>query len=216
MRIINLCRRAWRCFMTRPDRRAGRLPTETSCALTNRACLDVISNWRVSPRILQCNWIDAMAMLRGRRVVDLGGYDGQWLCGLEDWELNQRLFLLGEPMVFVPVLVGRYSTLPGSMLREAPTALGTAGPRSMFGSAAADRAEDRAGLHHPRVGILWSSPGWSGPARCIEPMQSSHAEPLKILVISSGGVRNYGDDAICSRPPAPGAHPAGLASGRGI
>ncbi len=43
-----------------------------------------------------------------------------WLYGLEDWELNQRLFSLCEPMVFVPVLVGKYTTLPLSMLREAP------------------------------------------------------------------------------------------------
>ena len=49
-----------------------------------------------------------MALVRTDRLLELGGYDCQWLYGLEDWELNQRLFSLGEPMAFVPVLVGKY------------------------------------------------------------------------------------------------------------
>ena len=72
----------------------------------------VISNERVSPDLLRFNWIDAMALVRTDRVLELGGYDGQWLYGMEDWELNQRLYNLDERMVFVPVLVGRYMSSP--------------------------------------------------------------------------------------------------------
>ena len=76
----------------------------------------VVSNERVTASLLNENWIDAMALLRTDRVLELGGYDPQWAFGLEDWELNQRLFSLGEPMVFVPVLVGksRYPLCPCS------------------------------------------------------------------------------------------------------
>ena len=82
--------------------------------------MGVMSNERVTANLLKENWIDAMVLVRTDRLLELGGYDCQWLYGLEDWELNQRLFSLGEPMVFVPVLVGKYTTSPDSMSHEAP------------------------------------------------------------------------------------------------
>jgi len=160
-------------------------------------CLDVLSNQRLTPAIRKCNWIDAMALLRTERILELGGYDGQWLYGLEDWELIQRLFALREPVLFVPVLMGRYSTLPGSMLRQAPTSIRRRLDERMFGTARHDDdARYRAGVHHPAIGTLWSSPGWSSVVPAATVAAGANIRPLRILVVTSGGVLNYGDDAI--------------------
>src|SRR5262249_18535349 len=53
--------------------------------------MDLIGNERASANLLTENWIDAMALVKTGRLLELGGYDCQWLHGLEDWELNQRL-----------------------------------------------------------------------------------------------------------------------------
>ncbi len=160
--------------------------------------IGVISNERLTSAILRENWIDAMVMVRTGRLLELGGYDTQWLHGLEDWELNQRLFTLGEPMAFVPVVVGKYTTAPLSMFREAPTyARYRRGLRVFCSVDGEDSSTYRACVHHPALGTLWSSQGWSGT----EPDQvrvtrNRTRERLKILVVSSGGVLNLGDDAI--------------------
>ena len=64
-----------------------------------------------------------------------------------------------------------------------------------------------------RLGTLWASAGWSSPA----PAPPAGAVPqrapsrLKVLVVTSGGVRNYGDDAILlSTLQRLRAHPAQL------
>ncbi len=161
--------------------------------------MDVMSNERVTANLLKENWIDAMALVRTDRLLELGGYESQWLYGLEDWELNQRLFGLGEPMVFVPVLVGKYVSSPLSMIHEAQVSSRHRRALRIFGSVdAADRAQYRACVHHPAIGTLWTSTGWSAPA----PAPPARAVPqpalpgLKVLVVSSGGVQNHGDDAI--------------------
>src|SRR5208337_2141733 len=160
--------------------------------------LGVMSNERVTANLLKENWIDAMVLVRTHRLLELGGYDCQW-ASLQDWELNQRLFSLGELMVFVPVLVGKYTTLPLSMLREAPLSSRLRRAWRIFGSVdATDSSRYRACIHHPAIGTLWASIGWSSPA----PAPPARAVPqrapsgLKVLVVTSGGVRNYGDDAI--------------------
>ena len=159
----------------------------------------VISNERVSPDLLRFNWIDAMALVRTDRVLELGGYDGQWLYGMEDWELNQRLYNLDERMVFVPVLVGRYMSSPLSMIHEAP--LGTRHRRAVriFNSGdAADSGSFRACVYHPSTGRCGQAtagqrPGWNCRSRLFAQRLPTR---LKVLVVTSGGVRNYGDDAI--------------------
>ncbi len=131
----------------------------------------VISNERVSPDLLKFNWIDAMALVRTDRVLELGGYDGQWLYGMEDWELNQRLYSLGERMVFVPVLVGKYTSSPLSMIHEAP--VGTRHRRAVriFNSGdAANSGSFRACVYHPSTGVLWAGaaghrPRWNCRSR---------------------------------------------------
>ncbi|MGO9471736.1 MAG: polysaccharide pyruvyl transferase family protein [Isosphaeraceae bacterium] len=167
------------------------------------AVIGVVGNERASANLLKENWIDAMALVRTDRLLELGGYDIHWLHGLEDWELNQRLFSLCEPMVFVPVLVGKYTTLPLSMLREAPLTSRYRRSLRIFGSVdASDQARRRACIYHPDVGTIWASEGWSSPAPApalapsVQAVPRRAASPLKVLVVSSGGVYNYGDDAI--------------------
>ncbi len=127
--------------------------------------IGVVGNERASANLLTENWIDAMALVRTGRLLELGGYDIQWLHGLEDWELNQRLFSLCEPMVFVPVLVGKYTTLPLSMLREAPLTLRYRRGLRIFGSVdASDQARRCARIYHPAIGTIWASDEWSSPA----------------------------------------------------
>jgi polysaccharide pyruvyl transferase WcaK-like protein/GT2 family glycosyltransferase len=160
----------------------------------------VISNERMSAQILKQNWIDAMALVRTDRLLDLGGYDCLW-SGLEDWELNQRLFRLGEPLIFVPVLVGKYRISPLSMLNEAPLAMRYRRALRIFGGGGGDDAGSfpfRACVAHPSTGVLWASAGWSSAAWEVPrtPVPRGSGSRLKVLVVSSGGVQNYGDDAI--------------------
>jgi polysaccharide pyruvyl transferase WcaK-like protein len=161
--------------------------------------MGVISNERVTANLVKENWIDAMILVRTDRLLELGGYDWQWLYGLEDWELNLRLFSLREPMVFVPVLVGKYTTLPLSMLREAPSSTRYRRALRIFACVdATDSARYRACIHHPALGTIWASAGWSSPAPepPIRAVPQRTPSRLKVLVVTSGGVRNYGDDAI--------------------
>jgi polysaccharide pyruvyl transferase WcaK-like protein len=160
--------------------------------------LGVISNERVTANILKWNWIDAMALVQTDRIVELGGYDCEW-SALEDWELNQRLLALRERLVFVPVLVGKYTALPLSMSREAPLASRHRRGLRVFGSVdASDSARYRACVYHPACGTLWASAGWSAPtdAPTIPAVPQRAPSRLKVLVVASGGVHNYGDDAI--------------------
>ena len=162
---------------------------------------DVMSNERVTPEILNRNWIDAMALVRTERVLALRGYETQWLYGLEDWELNQRLFSLGERMVHVPVLVGKYVISPRSMLNEAPMSLRNRRNQRIFGSAAAaSSATYRACVHHPAFGTIWASPGWQAhePAPSPEAVPAGGRPALRILVVSSGGVRTTATTPFCS------------------
>ena len=171
--------------------------------------LGVLSNERVTANLLKENWIDAMVMVRTDRLVELGGYDREW-SALEDWELSQRLFALGEPMAFVPALVGKYTTLPLSMSREAPLSSRHRRSLRIFGSLdASDSCAYRACIYHPALGTLWTSAGWSSPPvekgdrtseaeKVLSPFSVPRRAPgrLKVLVVASGGVCNYGDDAI--------------------
>ena len=159
----------------------------------------VMSNERVTPNLRQGNTIDAMALVRTDRILELGGYEIEWLYGVEDWELNLRLFSRGEPMVFVPVLVGKYWMLPSSMINEAPAYLRVRRGHRIFSSLeATDAGRYRASVHHPAIGTIWSSSNdHSDSTSPSQPASSRRSTPsLKILVVTSGGVRNYGDDAI--------------------
>ncbi len=158
----------------------------------------VMSNERVTANFLKENWVDAMVLVRTDRILELGGYDTQ-SCTLEDWELTQRLFSLSEPMVFVPVLVGRCARSPFSLHHEAPSSARYRRGLQAFGCVdATNSARSRACIYHPAVGTIWASAGWTSPqsAPPVRAVPRPVPSRLRILVVSSGGVRNYGDDAI--------------------
>ena len=139
---------------------------------------DVVSNDRVAANLRNENWIDAMALVKTERVLELGGYDCQWLYGLEDWELNQRLFSLGEPMAFVPVVVGSYTISPLSMIHEAPTSLRCRRSLRIFGRGEASCSEQfRACVYHPIVGTIWASAGWSAQTAAPATEEVPHRAP---------------------------------------
>ncbi len=163
------------------------------------AVVDVVSNECATADLAERNWIDAMVLLRTDRILELGGYECQWVYGVEDWELNLRLLRLGEPIVFVPVLVGKYRISRLSMAHEAPASVRCQRIARMF---AADGAQDttryRTCSHHPAIGYLWNSSGWPAPEQGskADAVVRATPSPLKVLVVTSGGVSNYGDDAI--------------------
>jgi len=102
-------------------------------------------------------------------------------------------------MAFVPVLVGKYTILPLSMIREAPVSSRHRRGLRIFGSVdVTDEARYRACVHHPALGTIWATAGWSSSAAAAPLRAVPQRAPsrLKVLVVTSGGVRNYGDDAI--------------------
>jgi polysaccharide pyruvyl transferase WcaK-like protein/GT2 family glycosyltransferase len=163
--------------------------------------LGMVSNERATAELLDGNYIDALALLRTARVLELHGYDADArLPGLEDWELNVRLLHLGEPLAFVPTLVGlyRYSRLSMNhdttsyreRARRVRRSYGLDGPPPPHAV--------RGSVYHPATGYLWRSPAWPTADRPPGPSvehRTTAAVP-RILVVSSGGVRNHGDDAI--------------------
>jgi polysaccharide pyruvyl transferase WcaK-like protein len=151
--------------------------------------LGVVSNRRASPELIEANYIDALALVRAERLLQLGGFDPD--VQHEDWELNVRLLCACELMVFVPTLVGNYRVSTLSISRDAerdPARRRRIQRRHALAGPPA--AEDvRAGTYHPATGYLDRDPAEAGPVP-VSP------ESPRILVVSSAGVRSHGDDAI--------------------
>ncbi len=161
----------------------------------------VVSHERVTPRLLEGNWIDALALVRTERLLELGGYDTDaQLPAWEDYELNVRLLHRGERLAHVPTLVALYRCSPLSMnhelkgyterRRRMQRIYGLKGPLSP--------QKVCASIYHPATGYLWRSPAWSdddNPSLALSALNAAPAAP-RILVIGSGGLRNHGDDAI--------------------
>ena len=163
--------------------------------------LGLVSNDRVTPQLLDGNYIDALVLVRTGRVLELKGYDTEArLPGLEDWELHVRLLHGGEPLVFVPTLVGLYRSSPLSMNHDVPCI--TSRSRRLwrvYGLNGRLPAEAVcASVYHPATGYLWRSPAWqSRPAEpAVAHGRQRQTTGLRLLVVSSAGVRNHGDDAI--------------------
>jgi len=90
------------------------------------------------------NYIDAMALVRRERLIDLGGFsEDHRLVGFEDYDLWCRVAEQGEYGVQVPEILGRYRASADSMLSltlidttvarsliraHAPTVMGPRGP----------------------------------------------------------------------------------------
>ncbi len=80
----------------------------------------IISNESFQPRIFTENYIDNFSMVDRRQVLDLiGGYSpNPRMQARGDWDFFLSLAVNGAKLVFVPVVMGIYYRLPGSMLRE--------------------------------------------------------------------------------------------------
>ena len=120
-----------------------------------------------------------MALVRTDRLLELGGYDCQWLYGLEDWELNQRLFSLGEPMVVRPGARGQVHASPavhdprGTVIVAVPTESANLRPRV---TPRIQRNSARA-FTIRIVGTIWASAGWSSQRRRQRPGSSATGPP---------------------------------------
>src|SRR5947199_9783525 len=79
----------------------------------------MLSNDRIGPQLLDQNYIDALVILRTGRLLELNGYNTDRAIGFDDWELNVRLLHRGEPLVFVPTIVGLYRRYALSMVHDA-------------------------------------------------------------------------------------------------
>lgn len=68
-------------------------------------------------RLREANYIDAMALMRRRELLELGGYtDDVRLHGWEDYDLWCRVAEQGGHGAFVPQVLGRYHASPDSTL----------------------------------------------------------------------------------------------------
>jgi glycosyltransferase involved in cell wall biosynthesis len=79
----------------------------------------MISNESYQDRIIEQNYIDAMALIDRLQITDAGGIlDDELMIAREDWELYMHLAAVGRRLVFVPLIMGLYYDLPGSMTNQ--------------------------------------------------------------------------------------------------
>jgi hypothetical protein len=69
-------------------------------------------------RLRESNYIDALAMIRRERLLDVGGYseDPRLALGWEDYDLWARFAEAGEHAAFVPEMIARYRLSHSSMV----------------------------------------------------------------------------------------------------
>jgi polysaccharide pyruvyl transferase WcaK-like protein len=144
---------------------------------------------------------DSMAVVDVARVEALGGY-GTWPAlagGTDDIELLHRVLRRGALVAFVPVVVGRYRLAP---LRHSA---GLPAPGMQLEHLRRAYFVDDPSIDdmqiivaHPDVGVLWRTAA-VGPDVIDEPLEEPVARSRRVLVVTSGGVGNLGDDAIADR-----------------
>ena len=155
---------------------------------------------------------DSMAVIDVDAVVALGGYStdptlGGWL---DDLELVLRCLRRGGLLVYVPTVLGRYRMSPLRQSNEV-TDLATLERRieRMYLYDEPDFDQFAILAAHTATGTLWATSGatafveraddnWQIPSRrgIGAPLSSAAASEPRVLIISPGGVRNFGDDAI--------------------
>ncbi|MGH7867193.1 MAG: glycosyltransferase family 2 protein, partial [Candidatus Dormibacteraceae bacterium] len=82
--------------------------------MSSRCAHGVISNESMQPRLFKDNYVDGCAVFDRHQLLDVGGYAfDEDLQG--DHELWMHLAANGRRSVFVPVVMGYYYLLPGSM-----------------------------------------------------------------------------------------------------
>jgi glycosyltransferase involved in cell wall biosynthesis len=78
-----------------------------------------LSNESVQDRMFEANYVDAFAVFDRVQLLDCGGYsDSPAVRSREDWELYLHLAACGRRIVFVPLVLGFYHDLPGSMIKH--------------------------------------------------------------------------------------------------
>ncbi len=79
------------------------------------------SNQTYQPKIIDVNYIDNFSMLdRDQVLVLTGGYSPDArIQALGDWEFFLSMAANGGKIVFVPVVIGNYYFVPGSMMQDA-------------------------------------------------------------------------------------------------
>ncbi len=153
---------------------------------------------------------DSMAVIDVEAIAGLGGYaiDPQLGGWVDDLELLLRCLRRGGLLAYVPTVVGRYRLSP---LRHSSR---------VTDQSALERRVARSHLYddpdfdqfaivaaHPAVGVLWASPGasefieradaaWQVPSFRPQPAATAAAAGPRVLIVCSGGVGNFGDDAI--------------------
>lgn len=151
------------------------------------------------------NYIDSMAVVDVGALRRLGGYTlDPLLHRYDDYELVSRLGRLGELLAFVPTAVGRYRILDTSHIQtvtDSRTALGRL-ERSYRSDGGVDPKDMAVLAAHPATGPIWATPA----AVALRPTLADalgSAVPTpptlngpRVLVVSSGGFRNVGDDAM--------------------
>ncbi len=120
----------------------------------------IASNESYQGHIYLDNYIDAFGLYDRQQVLDLGGnLPGEWLQGREDWELVLHLATNGRLIVYVPLMLGVYHKLPGSMDDHATQGYQKWQPR-MFRMFNQLRLRDRMPTntrhrrYHPDIGYL--------------------------------------------------------------
>jgi glycosyltransferase involved in cell wall biosynthesis len=80
----------------------------------------VLSNESFQDRIFEDNYVDTFALIDRVQILDAGGYtaDGR-VRAFGDWDFFLNLAVKGRRLVFVPMVLGIYFSLAGSMLAAA-------------------------------------------------------------------------------------------------
>lgn len=79
----------------------------------------LMSNESFQDRMFDDNYVDAFGVFDRLQLLDCGGYsDSPGVRSREDWELCLHLAACGRRMVFVPLVLGFYHDLPGSMIKQ--------------------------------------------------------------------------------------------------
>jgi len=92
------------------------------CFLRDGQVVDFYGYEALRPKIYRTNYIDAFAIVDRQQIADVQGYANNMnIYAREDWELVMHLTAMGRKVVFLPVMIGLYYVLGGSMIQDAET-----------------------------------------------------------------------------------------------
>ena len=163
-----------------------------------------MSNEPLAEAWFRGNYIDTMGVVDVDRLRALGGWpEDPGVEHVDDWALVHRIARAGDLVGFVPVVVGRYTSLEHAFHLSVPdTRIGLDRVARMWNADGRLTAESVAAfVAHPQLGPLWATP--AAIARNPDwrhrqaPPEAGPERPC-LLVVGPGGVANLGDDAIVS------------------